>query len=199
MTARGRARTLTIVAVSVILVAGVSVLAYELSGNAARSGVVYSSSGPPALSFRYPGDWRVGVYTNDVSVFFRSIAFLSNQAMYDPCGGESTTGACGYPVSTLTAGGVLVSWSAGGPPGMTLGEVPGRPLTIAGRPARLAESSRVAESGHGCGSLGGAEDISAVIQARAHSFVFIQACLSPPVAANAGRVQAMLRSTRIGS
>ena len=88
-------------------------------------------SGPSSV--RYPSCSTLG--THDVkSVFTFDLASWSNQPMHDPCvTRRSATGTltrCGYPITRLRPGGVLVTWRGTGFPGLTLARRPGRHVVV---------------------------------------------------------------------
>ena len=91
----------------------------------------YIKSG--SSSVRYPSCWTLG--THDVnSMFTFDLAYWSNQPMHDPCvTRRSATGTltrCGYPITRLRPGGVLVTWRGTGFPGLTLALRPGRHVVV---------------------------------------------------------------------
>ena len=90
------------------------------------------------LSFDYPSCWTRGNYHED-SMFFTVVAMLSNQPMHNPCTTTRTTTGllthCGYPLTSLANGGVLVLVSSGGMPGWRLSHLRGRHLVVDHRAA----------------------------------------------------------------
>src|SRR5579872_685429 len=92
------------------------------------------------LRFHYPSCWT-SAYYEEFAAFFSPIVDLSDQAMHKPChqvpsDQPGTSVVCGEPVNQLQPGHVLVVWLDVGQPGLNLSKVPGRPLSIGGRPGR---------------------------------------------------------------
>ncbi len=186
--------------------AAAAVSATLASGCTAAGGAhpVSSPSGPVAatasfsamgLAFRYPAAWRRGRWSTDVSSFTALIVDLSTSRLRDPCTVTSRPGrklvSCGYPVTALPAGGVLISWSADGFPSPRLPEAN---TTIAGRRA-----SETRTSGGWCATLRGTETITVIIPRNApDNWYEMNACLrAPGLARQEAEIASMLSSVRI--
>lgn len=131
-----------------------------------------------------------------VSTASTSIAYLTAQPTHDPCvttkieQGEEVS--CSSRVTSLTLGGILISWYYYGLPNTALHFSPGRAVTIAGQPARLASGPPDPT----CTRIGGYRSVDATVQpAMANgspSLLHMDACLTSPV--QTAPVLAMLHS-----
>jgi hypothetical protein len=147
------------------------------------------------LAFRYPQTWRVGTWSADVSSFSALIAYLSTSRLQNPC--QQTvrpgvmTSSCGFPVSKLLPGGVLIRWSANGNPGWRL---PATNTIVGGRRA-----FETVTSGGWCATLGGTETITVAIPRNiAMNWFEMDACLAGPgLTRQEAEISSMLRSVRI--
>jgi hypothetical protein len=160
------------------------------AGAAASPTRTFSGGG---VSFRYPATWHAAPRAWAwQSSFTALVTYLSNGAMHDPCVRGAGSLTCTAPLDVLRPGGVLVTLTRTGRPGLTLGA--GTRTTIAGRPARLV----TARPGD-CRYLHADETITARIAVAApHTQVVVQACLRAG-AANGARVRAMLATLTLGA
>jgi len=147
------------------------------------------------LSFRFDRSWSLSTW-QVVSTASTSIAYLTAQPTHDPCvttkieQGEEVS--CSSRVTSLTLGGILISWYYYGLPNTALHFSPGRAVTIAGQPARLASGPPDPT----CTRIGGYRSVDATVQpAMANgspSLLHMDACLTSPV--QTAPVLAMLHS-----
>jgi hypothetical protein len=154
--------------------------------------VRYSNS---LLSFSYPAAWKAYPFQWEGELHFRPLVYLSTQPVHDPCSMQGNAISCGFPVSRLRPGGVLVTWNASNPPSTKLAA--GSRLRIDGHPAR-----RVDTSDGICRSIGADRTIDVLIQTRPlpSPLTEVTACLRGPSLAQAEKkVDAMLASTTLGS
>lgn len=145
------------------------------------------------LRFRYPVGWRAQPPgANSVSLHFHPIVFVSDQPTGDACRAEGTTLRCGWPVSRLGRGGVLIVWENRGYPGWTLASAPGTTTSVGGRPARR----HVARPGV-CAAIGADETLQvAIARPLKSNWTSFTACLrGPALAAREREVDAVLAST----
>jgi hypothetical protein len=159
---------------------------------------VYNGEG---VRFKHPSCWTATSFA-EVSSFSDSLVDLSNQPMHDPCtrttspsgGGLETE--CGWPLTSLDPGGILVRWSSDGSPTWRIENQPGTSLTVAGRPAR----EQITEPGD-CGSIGADETISVEVERTVQdNFYEMMACFQgPDLKETASQVQEMIDSTTFKS
>ena len=151
-----------------------------------------------AVSFRYPAAWNRTDCPKQFSSFTQAVTYLTT----------AHPGSCpssGPPVKGLAANGVIVAWWNYGFPGRTdrIDNFPGRPLTIGGRPARIATvSSHAAAAGlprmMRCAQFGGERLMDVAIARPApalQNWLMVTACLrGPKLAASETAVRQMLTS-----
>ena len=144
------------------------------------------------LAFRYPTTWRQASYPTVETLHFHPIVYLSSQQTHDPCREHGPETACGWPVSSLQPGGVLVVWENRGFPGWSLGSEPGTPRRVGGRPAR----ETVRRPGE-CAAIGADETIELAVERPVpYNWTAFTACLRAPTAATEQQINALLDSTR---
>ncbi|MGH3649840.1 MAG: hypothetical protein ACRDU9_03955 [Acidimicrobiia bacterium] len=131
------------------------------------------------LSFDYPTEWTSQPF-GVVSSFSDVITYLSPMRLHDPCirtsvpSGEEIS--CGYPVTQLDPGTVLVTWTRiGFPHSADQPAVPQPNTTIGGRQARI----NAATPGD-CAGIGGDETIVADIERPNGNYYEMHACLRGP-------------------
>ncbi len=147
------------------------------------------------LAFKYPATWRSGTWS-DASSFSALIVDLSTSRLHNPCHRITRpgviTGSCGFPVSKLPPGGVLVTWSDFGNPVMYL---PKSNTIVGGR--RALEN---VTSGGWCATLGGDTTISVTMPWKAANWYEMNACLrGPGLAQQEAEISSMLKSVHISS
>lgn len=184
-------RLLTCAAALVLLV----VLTSGCGGGDARAAakndpppVKYASS---FLSFTHPAAWKAAT-PHSHELHFNPLVYLSTQPVHEPCTTSGNETTCGFPVSQLRPGGVLVGWLYGGPPAFGLG--PGKQIRVGGRPA-----SRVDTAGGMCRRIGADRTIDVTIELKPlpSSLLEFTACLrGPGLAQSEAAVDALLASTR---
>lgn len=107
---------------------------------------------------------------------------------------HGTETVCASPVTSLTPGGVLIDWYFFGLPTTALNYSPGRTVTIAGEPARLASGP----ADPACARIGGTRSVDAAIEPAmpngSPSLLHMDACLTRTT--EIAPVMAMLRSLR---
>ena len=150
------------------------------------------------LTFKYPAAWSPSVWQAPrQALHFQPMVFLSTQPTHNPCrtsasvgGGTSIT--CGWPVSRLAPGGVVVRWENRGSPGASLASFPGSSTRIGGRGARLST-----QTPGGCSGLGADKVISvAIARPMASNWTAFEACLrGPNLADHERQVRTLLNST----
>jgi hypothetical protein len=156
------------------------------------SAVRYSNS---FLSFSHPAGWRAFPFRWAGELHFRPMVYLSTQPVHDPCSTKGNMTSCGFPVSELEPGGVLVTWNASNPPATNLG--PGERIRVGGHSA-----TRTAFQGGMCRSIGADRTIDVLIETRPlpSTLTELTACLRGPGLAQAEKsVDALLASTKLGS
>ncbi len=168
------------------------------AGPAGASSLAHFDNG--ALTFDYPAAWTLQDVNDMASAFSTPIARLSSMTLQDPCVttqvSVGTQITCGFPVSQLDDGAVLVSWAstrypqAAGSPPSDLG-TPN--TTLAGRAARVEHD----EPGV-CAPIGADETILAVLDAANGGTFQMTACLKNPRRAEADAwVTQMLQSVHV--
>jgi hypothetical protein len=145
------------------------------------------------LSFSHPRTWRETRYTR-VSSFSDLIVYLSNAPLHDPCRTNGGTTTCGWPLTKLHPGDVLVSWSNIGFP-HTGPEIPHPNTTIGGQPAAV----HVSRAGNGmCTGLGQNETVTAdIARPRGNHYEMVACLRGPNLTRNEAFVREMLASTRV--
>jgi hypothetical protein len=121
-------------------------------------------------------------------------AFYSNVELGAACQVSGNSGSCGWPLQTLPAGAIVVSWGNTSGLGAPLGStVPNE--SIGGQPATVT----IDKPGV-CGNMHSDETITALtVQAGSSGDYKIQACLrGPNLARSEQLVTAMLASVSIG-
>lgn len=167
---------------------------------ASTPGASTSSFDPPLvrysnslLSFSHPAEWKAYPFQWAGELHFQPMVYLSTQAVHDPCSTKGNTTSCGFPVTELQPGGVLVTWNASNPP--TTGFGPGARITVGGHPA-----TRTVTTGGMCSSIGADKTVDVLIQT--HPFpstpTEMTACLrGPGLAQEEKSVDALLASTKL--
>lgn len=148
-------------------------------------------------SFRYPAYWQLSQF-NVVSSFTLLVAVLSNERVHDPCTRTPASVSCGEPLSHLSPGGVLVTWTQLGMPGVGIVQQPGTATTVNGRTARL----RVVDAAAGCVGISGtiAEVDATVLLDSSNHMWQMRACIAGPRSQKAVEAAvAMFRSARFDS
>jgi hypothetical protein len=175
-------------------------LASACGGGTDAPGASTSSFDPPLvkysnslLSFTHPAEWKAYPFQWAGELHFQPMVYLSTQAVHDPCSTKGNTTSCGFPVTQLQAGGVLVTWNASNPPATGFG--PGARITVDGHPA-----SRTVTPGGMCSSIGADKTVNVLIQT--HPFpstpTEMTACLrGPGLAQEEKSVDALLASTKL--
>ena len=145
------------------------------------------------LTFDYPRTWTPESWPVESS-FSSLITYLSPLALHDPCIRAAYSISCGYPLTSLTPAGVLISWeeiSRPHPPNET--QVTSPNTTIGGQTASLT----VAHPGD-CGPIGADETITAEILRPPGGLLQMTACLrAPDTAMNEALVRQMLASVQV--
>jgi hypothetical protein len=96
------------------------------------------------VSLYVPMCWALSRYT-DASTMVAVVAYLSNQAMHNPCftkrSGATTDYGCKFPIKKLEPGGALVMLMDGGIPGWKISDVSGKRLEVDHHPSRESVDS----------------------------------------------------------
>lgn len=148
----------------------------------------YSGSG---LSFSYPAAWTAYA-GKPAGLHFNPLVYLSTQPVHDPCSTHGKETTCGFPVSHLQPGGVLVVWEVNGIPAMGLG--PGTRIRVGGHHASMVDTP-----GGQCGEIGADRTISVAVETSdpPSPFTYLTACLrNPGVDENVRSLDALLASTK---
>ena len=139
------------------------------------SSAAYSTFHGAGVSFRYPARWQVSV--GSPSLHWNGIANLSTDPLHAAC---SDT-ACGWPLSRLSRGGVLVMVGQG---------------SERVRSSFRRVTAAVARGGS-CREIGADETVTAVVHARSGRVVSVLACLRRPgLARTRAEVLRLARSLR---
>lgn len=179
--------------VVVVVVLILAAVAYIVGMNRSQVPLRTFSSG--GVSFSFPGSWTPYRYEWPPSTLRSVFAYLSNEALHDPCQpiGSSTT--CGQPIDRLGPGGVLVTWTENGNPGWHFKQAAGKPTTVGYRSAKL----RVVQSRTACGSIDADELIDVVIPNGRYNWWEMAACIrGPDIPTTEAQVRAMLRTVQFG-
>lgn len=145
------------------------------------------------VRFSYPTSWAAA-QPDASALHFHPMLYLSVQPTRNPCESTGATLRCGWPVSKLRQGGVLVVWENRGFPGWSLASAPGAPTQIDGRSAR-----RLVSRPGACRAIGADETVQVAIERPGLSgnWTAVTACLrAPNLAANEQQLAAVLASTR---
>jgi hypothetical protein len=149
------------------------------------------------LSFDYPQSLHVYPIHVDEH-YVQIVGYVSNRNLRNPCRTLPSGGECGYPLDSLSDGGVLVQWSFAVPAGgidIPLREAPGTQTVVDGRPAKVASQSGASA----CPPLGGVRIVTAVIGLGGSQTLDMSACLGRGALSEESAVLAMLRSVRISN
>lgn len=142
----------------------------------------FTCSSATRVRFAYPSRWHAARYPVSSS-FDRSLIYLSTAPPHNPCvttqEGSGTKVSCGWQVSKVEPEQVAAQWLVGNRPGWKLGSVPGRPMRVGGRPARLSIAT-TGPSYNECHDIGGDEVITAWVDRRARGFYAFIACVRGP-------------------
>lgn len=146
------------------------------------------------LAFGYPAQWMRYSFPDGPSTFSVPILYLSTDRLHDPCTVTGGNTDCTEPIGRLSAGGVLIAWSADGAPGWTLARLTGTSTTIATRPAKVRT-----EVPGDCVGVGGQVSITAYIDSGdAEHWYEMDACVNGPNAvAGQRQVMAMLATLQV--
>jgi hypothetical protein len=162
------------------------------AGGTVHGSVAAASFRNDFLAFRHPMAWRPASYSTAETLHFHPIIYLSSQPTHDPCRQHASETACGWPVSSLRPGGVLIVWENRGFPGWSLASEPGTPRRIGGRPGK----ENVSRPGE-CAAIGADETIELAIKRPVpYNWTAFTACLRTPTAATEQQINALLASTR---
>lgn len=207
-----RMKRWAISALALVVVGSGLILALNLGGPPRVTGNLFETQGGRStcsewgnistngLRFSYPKCWESKSYPVESS-FSIGLVYLSNQGMHNPCvtirSKTSTSSTCGWPMSRLNSNGILVTWQVLGMPGLTLGLVRGRPVTIEDR---AAKEEVAGGSGGGCGLVRATTaEVVFVTGTSPDNFYVMTACMrAPQVRADERLVSRMLASVRIG-
>jgi hypothetical protein len=143
----------------------------------------YRCSTTTQIRFAYPREWDA-LDSPEYSSMYTSLIWLSTQELNEPCSYTHTDQGvrvrCGLPLGSLEPDAALLQWGYGGRPGWSLGQMPGKPMRIGGRSAKLAVSEP-SGGGDSCLDLGGDESLTLWITRKApHNFYLMNACLRGP-------------------
>jgi len=150
------------------------------------------------LIFHYPTCWTTRTNVGS-SMESSGLVALSNQVMHNPChskgSGSNVTVTCGFPVTTLNRGGVLVEVIEGGRPGWKIDSEPGRHLIVDKHAARELVTDNPS------GRLRATEEISIFIDPDvANNYYEIFGLIrGPHVADNQLLLQKIVQSVRFDS
>jgi hypothetical protein len=165
-------------------------------GVAARNPAGPSEFSSGFLELRYPPTWIASQPGESRELHVQPLLYVSRQPTRNACRTRGMVTSCGWPLTELQPGGVLVVWENRGYPGWSLSAAPGRALRVGGRRARIQRSRPGA-----CAAIHGDETISVAIERPlAGNWTSVTACLRAPGLARVERgVELMLRSARFRS
>jgi hypothetical protein len=145
------------------------------------------------VEFRYPTAWAAAQPPLQAALHVHPIIYLSVQPTGNPCRTTGAETSCGWPISRLRPGGVLVVWENRGYPGWSLASVPGAPIRVGGRRAHR----QISRPGT-CAAIGGDETVEIAIERPlADNWTAVTACLRKPnLVARERELGAVLSSTR---
>src|SRR4051794_28016147 len=145
------------------------------------------------VEFRYPTAWAAAQPDVQTMLHVHPMIYLSVQPTGNPCRTTGDETSCGWPISRLRPGGVLVVWENRGYPGWSLGSAPGLPIHVGGRRAHR----QVSRPGT-CAAIGGDVTVEVAIERPlAGNWTAVTACLRKPNLAAAEReLGVVLASTR---
>jgi hypothetical protein len=92
---------------------------------------------------RAPSQWQVSPFVGQPAPVYSPLDFISTASLITKCSSGSSGSECRTahswfePDWTAPTDGVIVQWSEEQIPGSTLDTVPGKPVTIGGRPAKV--------------------------------------------------------------
>lgn len=190
-----RRRTHALAAAVFLAVLAVPIGAWA-SGAFHRGSTSFLSFRNEFVRFRYPAPWTASVWKEQVP-HFQPMVYLSTQPTHEPCktsvGSGAMTVACGWPVTTLARGGVLVTWENKGFPGSSVASFPGVDAHVDGRIAKVS----IARPGS-CRTIGGDETMTvAIARPLPGNWTEVAACLrGPNLAAHEAQVRALVSSAR---
>jgi hypothetical protein len=145
------------------------------------------------VRFRHPAAWAAAE-PKASALHFHPMLYLGVQPTRNPCATTTNEVRCGWPVSELRPGGVLVVWENRGYPGWTLASARGASTHVGGRAAR-----RLVSRPGACAAIGADETVQVAIKRPGMdgNWTAITACLrAPKLAANERQLDALLASTR---
>jgi hypothetical protein len=148
------------------------------------------------VEFQYPTAWAAAQPDVPDTLHVHPMIYLSVQPTRNPCRTTGAETSCGWPVTRLRRGGVLVMWENRGYPGWSLESAPGTPIRVGGRRAHRQVSRPGA-----CAAIGGDVTVEvAIARPLAGNWTAVTACLRKPNLAAAEReLGVVLRSTRFKS
>lgn len=160
--------------------------------------VVFAGNG---LTFRHPISWRAQQLPAQHTSFFLVITYLSTDTLHDPCS-TPTPGnvvCAGKPLTTLSPGGVLITWTQWSTPSdHKLSDQPGRQTPLNGHPGSINATSATEK----CATIGATREIHAIIVLDPvmpyRHWLDMSACLAAPDTARAEmQVNEMLAGLRV--
>jgi hypothetical protein len=150
------------------------------------------SSQPYGISFSYPASWHVGDQGFSGSLY-SLVAYVSTQEVHDPCIRQPSTITCGWPITSLDPGNLVVTWGAGGSPGWQLAGQAGQSIEVDGHPAKLERSAFQT-----CVGIMADRSMTVTIYRGPSNYFRMQACFREPLAADhEAQVLTVLRSVRL--
>jgi hypothetical protein len=161
----------------------------------------YRCSTTTQVRFAYPREWDA-LDSPEYSSMYTRLIWLSTQELNEPCSYTHTDRGvqvrCGLPLGSLDPNAALLQWGFGGRPGWSLGQMPGEPMRIGGRSAKLAVNER-SGGADSCLRLGGDESLTLWITRKAaHNFYLMNACLrGPGLKSIEQKVRTMITSARV--
>jgi hypothetical protein len=145
------------------------------------------------VTLKYPTAWAAAEPRVTGTLHVHPILYLSGQPTGNPCRTAGAVTSCGWPISRLRRGGVLIVWENRGYPGWRLASMPGTAVRVGGRPAR-----RLVTRPGICRAVGADETIEvAIARPLRDNWTAVTACLrAPDLAASEQELEAVLASTR---
>ena len=147
------------------------------------------------FTFSYPACWTMRENVEG-SMFSTVLVALSNQTMHNAChtmrSGSGVETNCGFPITTLRLGGVLVEMIEGGMPGWEFAREPGRHLVLGHHDARESVTRNL------LGTLHANEEITVFIRSTIPDdyYEVVAFLRGPRMAADQSLLERILQSVR---
>ena len=148
--------------------------------------------GSAQLTFDHPSTWRAHDFGSPPSTMSVSLVDLSTEALHQPCVETPNSLRCGYPISSLHPGGVLVMWYRGGSPGWDFSQFAGDAMAAAS--GQRAVWQRVSPGD--CAAIHAEETVTVIFD---NHYRFTACAAGPGLGTFEQRLKAMVTSTKFPS